>query len=332
MTDIKGVQMTDYMGSNAKPKIITAAVLESMEFEPVAWAVPDILPEGLTLLAGKPKMGKSWLALGLCLAVASGGVALGTRRVEAGEVLYLALEDNPRRLQRRLQAMGAESYPETLHIATEWNNADEGGVKELDEWLSEHPNCRLVVVDTIKKLRSRKRAGKNAYDVEYEDLEPLLKLTHKHGTSILVVTHFRKDTEVDDPYDAISGSTGLTGAVDGVMLLQRERGSADAFLYVDGRDIEESDKLALRWDVEISNWSIQGDAEKYKMSPERKAIVELLERDGPLGPKAIADKLDKNGSTIKNTLPKMVKDGQIKSSGSGLYSIVDPVDHLWNVA
>lgn len=324
--------MTDYISSNAKPKIITAADLESMEFKPVAWAVPDILPEGLTLLAGKPKMGKSWLALGICLAVASGGVALGTRRVEAGEVLYLALEDNPRRLQRRLQAMGAEPYPERLHLATEWNNADDGGVKELGEWLSEHPNCRLVVVDTIKKLRSRKRAGKNAYDIEYEDLEPLLKLTHKHATTIMVVTHFRKDTEVDDPYDAVSGSTGLTGAVDGVMLLQGERGAADAFLYVDGRDIENSQDYALRWDNHIKNWSIQGDAPKYRMSQERREIVEVLEKNAPMGPKAIAEVLDKNVSTIKNLLSKMVKDRQVKNIGSGLYSTVDCVDHLSNVA
>lgn len=238
--------------------------------------------------------------------------------------------DTPKALSGRGRGAG--------HIYLQY---EEGINYPKDEWLTDHPDCRLVVVDTIKKFRSRKRAGKNAYDVEYEDLEPLLKLTHKHSTSILVVTHFRKDTEVDDPYDAISGSTGLTGAVDGVMLLQRERGAADAFLYVDGRDIEDSQKFALRWDSQINNWSIQGDAEKYKMSPERREIVEFLEQKnatGPvtaMGPTAIAKELGKNDSTVKNTLPKMVKDKQLVNQGGKYYvdyidciDSVDPVDSV----
>ena len=111
----------------------TAADLMREELPPVRWAVPGILPEGLSLLAGKPKLGKSWLALGLAVAKASGGLALGKIPVDRGGVLYLALEDNRRRLQNRLRkVLGGDAAPEGLHIATEWARVDEGGADALE--------------------------------------------------------------------------------------------------------------------------------------------------------------------------------------------------------
>jgi hypothetical protein len=131
------------------PETVTAADLMAAELPPVRWGVRGVLPEGVTLLAGKPKLGKSWLALGLCVAVAAGGVALGTRQVEQGDVLYLALEDNRRRLQTRLGKMLCGPAPEGLEIATSWPKLDEGGVEALGAWLGEHPEARLVAVQSI---------------------------------------------------------------------------------------------------------------------------------------------------------------------------------------
>ncbi len=126
----------------------TAADLMREELPSVRWAVPGILPEGLSLLAGKPKLGKSWLALGLAVAKASGGVALGKIPVDRGEVLYLALEDNRRRLQGRLRkVLDGDPPPEGLHIATEWARVDEGGAEDLDDWLAVHPDAASELIE-----------------------------------------------------------------------------------------------------------------------------------------------------------------------------------------
>ena len=216
-------------------------------------------------------MGKSWLAYGLRIAVATGGVALGTRPVEKGEALYLALEDNERRLQRRLKILLAgDSVPEGLHLATEWPGWDAGGVEALDAWLRNHPDARLAAIDTLKRVRPRASGNRSMYDVDYEALAPLVPVAARHNVAILVVHHNNQMVNPEDTFDAISGSTGLTGAVDGMLVMKRERGSADAILYVDGRDIEESEALALAWDPALASWSLKGDAEEYRMSPERR--------------------------------------------------------------
>jgi RecA-family ATPase len=158
-------------------KPITAAELMDMEFEPTRWVVQDVLPEGLSLLAGKPKKGKSWMALGMCEAVAVGGVALGSKRVDRGDTLYLALEDNKKRLQKRLRkVLDGRRAPETMHLHMEWPRLDEGGADQLDEWLTDHPEARLVVIDTLAKIRKPAR-GANVYAEDYAALELLLPLT-----------------------------------------------------------------------------------------------------------------------------------------------------------
>lgn len=307
---------------NGRPETFTAADLMAREPPPVRWAVPGLVPEGVTLLAGKAKMGKSWLVLGLCIAAATGGVALGKVPVERGEALYLALEDNPRRLYNRLGKLleGADP-PAGFHMATEWPRLGEGGEEALGAYLEEHPATRLVVVDTLKKIRPRAFGNRAAYDLDYEALEPLLPLAAEHGVAIVVNHHLRK-MEADDPLDAISGSTGLSGGVDGALVLKRERGRADAFLYVTGREIEEERELALRWDQELANWTIVGDAAEYKISEERAAILRTLEdADGPMTPTEVADAMDKRVGTTKKTMWTMMRDGQLKSD-SGRYSVI----------
>jgi hypothetical protein len=308
----------DRRRKNVPPPTMSAADLMRLELPEAKWAVPGVLPEGVTILAGKPKIGKSWLGLGLGIAVGAGGRALGQIAVEAGEALYMGLEDNTRRLQKRMRKMLAgREAPRRLEVITEWPQLDDGGVEALDAWLDKRPDARLVVVDTLKKIRPREAGSRSVYDLDYEALEPLVPLASGRGVAILVVHHLRK-LEAGDPLDMISGSTGLTGGVDGAMVLKRDRGKQDATLVVDGRDIEEPSELALRWDAEIASWSLMGDAEEYRKSEERRRILELLERfDEPMWPKEIAEALGKNRSTTRVLLANMKQDGQVEDTGRG---------------
>src|SRR5215211_7770176 len=303
---------------NAPPTTMSAAALMEKELPPVKWAVSGVLPEGVTILAGKPKMGKSWLALGLCVSVSAGGGALGKIPAERGGALYLGLEDQERRLQRRLKKiLAGRAAPEGLEVTWSWPRLDQGGVEALRNYLEERPDTRLLVIDTLKKIRPRDGQSRSVYDLDYEALEPLLPLASGRGVAILVVHHLRK-LEAGDPLDMISGSTGLTGGVDGAMVLKRDRGKQDATLVVDGRDIEEPAELALRWDAEIAAWSLTGDAEEYRQSEERRRILELLERmDAPMWPKDIAEALEKNRSTTRVLLANMKQDGQVQDTGQG---------------
>jgi hypothetical protein len=301
------------------------------ELPPVREVVPGMVPEGVTLFVGKPKMRKSLTALGLCIAISTGGVAFAKVPVERGEALYLALEDNKRRIKKRLRAMlpgGADLSG--FHLALEWPRLDEGGVEALEEKLVAHPDLRLVVIDTLAKVRPR-ALGRNVYLEDYAALEGLLPLAAKHRIAIVVIHHLRK-MAASDPLDEISGSTGLSGGVDGVMLLKRDRGRADAFLYVDGRDIEEPRELALRWDTDLASWSLAGDAEEYRVSQERQNIIGVLEDAGePMAPKEVAELLDKAPNTVKYLMWRMSKDGQLETVGKGRYSLTanpaNPLTH-----
>ena len=317
--------------TGAPPETMTAAELLDMVLPAAKWAVPGVLPEGVTLLAGKPKMGKSWLALGLCIAVASGGRALGKILVEEGETLYLALEDNKLRLQKRLRKMLAgRGGPRRMHWHLNWRRLDDVGVEDLDRWLEARPGCRLVVIDTLKMVRPKTTGKRGVYDDDYEALEPLLPLAAKHGVAILVVHHLRK-MEAGDPLDMISGSTGLTGGVDGALVLKRDRGKQDATLVVDGRDIEEPSELALRWEADIATWSFMGDADEYRMSEERREIVDLLRRIGEsLGPKDIAQMLGRNYGAVRVMLSEMVKDGLIVNPSRGKYTTTNNTNNTNN--
>lgn len=312
------------------PSILSADDLLSKKFPEPKYAVPGILPEGLTVLVGKPKLGKSWLVLGIAIAVASGGRVLGNISVEKGDVLYLGLEDGERRLQSRLRGVLNDGpIPTGLFTATHWRGIADGGLDGIEGWLQDHPSARLVVIDTLKRIRPPDRAGR-LYDGDYDAVAPLGDLAKRYGVSIVVVHHTRK-MDGEDPVDLVSGSTGLTGAADGICVLTRQRKHTGAELFATGRDFEER-SLALEWDNEILQWRSIGDASTFRMSEERRAIIDVIkDHGGTATPKFIAEALDKKPGTVRKNLSDMKSDGQVISDSSGNYSINEMLDNTGNI-
>jgi hypothetical protein len=301
-------------------KTFSAAELMAREFSPLRWAIMSLLAEGLFILAGRPKLGKSWLVLNFALAIASGGFALGTIRVEAGDVLYCALEDGARRLQERLRrALRGGKVPDGLHFATEWRVFDVGGHDDLEDWIKAHPNVRLIVFDTLERVRPNEDPKARIYHSDYEAVKGLQDLAKEYGICILVVHHTRKQ-EASDHLDLVSGSTGLTGAADGILILKRSRGDSDATLTANGRDFPDTE-LALKFDPELCDWRALGDAAEYRLSIERRAVLELLRRDSPLTPKEISVELKRDYGATKKLLFDMRQAEQVHADGKGRYSL-----------
>jgi len=301
---------------HGQPSIFSLPDLLSWELPPVRWTIPEILPEGLTLLAGKPKLGKSWLALSVALSIAAGGVALGAQPVTKGDVLYLALEDNARRLQSRARRL-LESMTETpsnLDFALGWPRLGEGGLAYLEEYLKAHPDLRLVVIDTWARVAPPSGERRcSQYEGDYESLTPLKRLADTYHVSILAVHHLRK-TGSSDVLDEIIGSTGVTGAVDGTMILKRDRGQTEATLFVTGRDVEREQQLALSFDATTALWTLVGNAEELCCTRARQEILDLLREQGPDGMKTreIAEALQKNYHTTRSLLRKMEESGDVR--------------------
>ncbi len=229
---------------------LSAEQLLAKEFAPLKWAIPEIVPEGLTILAGAPKIGKSWLCLDLALAIAGGGRALGTVPVERGNVLYLALEDSQRRLKERLdRLLGGAPIPGELEFISMDHNLprwDHGGKPYIQVWLDGHPGTRMVIIDTFAKFKPQQQVASGVYDQDYRSVQEMLWLARKRRIALVVVHHTRKALS-EDPVASISGSFGLAAGVDGTLVLKRERGRMDAVLHVIGRDVHDKE-LALRWD------------------------------------------------------------------------------------
>lgn len=296
-----------------------AAELMATEFPPPRWAVPGLVPEGLSFLAGAPKLGKSWLALNLAVAVASGGVALGRIPVEAGDVLLLALEDVPRRLKERLtRVLAGSPPPERLTITTECEAIPDGGAERIRRWLTAHPGARLVVVDVFARVRGRSDQRASLYDQDYGAAARLKALADEFGVPFVVVHHVRK-AAAEDFLDALSGTSGLAGAADAVLVLTRSRGASQATLKLTGRDVEEAE-FPLAFDASIGTWTLlEGPASDYELQDTRRRIVQYLRDEGPSTPTRIAEALELNPNTVKVTVRRMVEAGQVDTDGAGHY-------------
>lgn len=303
--------------------VMSAAELYLREFAAPKEAVVGLLPEGLTVLAGRPKLGKSWLALNLASYVALGMPALGKFQVSKGTTLYYALEDNPRRLQRRLHTIFPEGgVPEGLGLSVSLPRLDAGGIEALDRDLDGRPGCRLAIIDTLARIRPPKKRNEDSYQADADFGAQLQKLAFERSLALVIVHHLRK-AESEDVFERVSGTTGLTGSADAILVLERQRGTSDAVLHVTGRDIEEAE-YALRFDSDVGSWNCVGSAQEVRLTRERQDVIELLRRAPlPMTPKEVAEALGKPAGPMRALLWKMSKDGHVRTGlKSGTYAPV----------
>jgi hypothetical protein len=305
-------------GANSS-SIRTAASLRNKVFEPIKFIVPGFIVEGCTILAGRPKLGKSWFMLDAGLAVASGGRCLGDIQCGQGDVLYLAMEDNERRLQSRMtKLLGyADEWPARFQYATEWPRANAGGLDKIREWIVAAKKPRLIVVDVLAMFRSPRDPKQSPYESDYEAVQALQRIAGDTGVAIAIVHHLRKSAAEVDPFEKVSGTLGLSGGVDTVLILDRD--SNGATLYGRGRDIEEIEK-AVEFVREICRWRVLGQAAEVRRSDERSAILDALrEAAEPLSPREVADLTGHSYDAVRQTLIRMAKAGEVKKTKRGQY-------------
>ena len=275
---------------------IDGETLMSQPLTPLNFVVDTLLSQGLHILAGSPKVGKSWLALWLAVTVAKGDPVWGMG-VKQGTTLYLCLEDSTLRIQNRLFEI-TEDAPANVHFTTNSNTLGKGLEEQLRAFLTEHPDTVLVIIDTLQMIRG---AGyDNTYANDYRDLSVLKHIADTHGISILLVHHLRKMND-DDPMNMISGTTGLSGATDSNFVLRKsQRRENTATLYCTGRDIPYRE-LALEFDGEDHVWKLLSDDCEQKEQPNERILFllsELLRRQPEISApaKALLEKIDPAGT------------------------------------
>jgi hypothetical protein len=305
----------------------TAPQLLAEVFTPSKFAVPGIVAEGCNILAGGPKVGKSWLALGISVAVSTGGKALGKIDVKQGSVLYLALEDTGRRLQDRLRkVLGPNPAPPGLTFTTACPPLPAGGADRIEGWLKANGDARLVVIDVLAKVRGITPPGVQAYDADYTAISRAKSIADRYEVAVVLVHHDRK-ADADDFVNAISGTHGISGAADALLLLKRTRGDADGVLHVTGRDIDET-RYALNFDPKLGLWTaLEGDPIQHIIHETRATILAHIKTHPGQGPKQIADATGLSHDLVKKTCPRMAEDGQLATDGRGHYR---PIETLFD--
>ena len=276
-------------------KTIDGETLMSQPLTPLNFTVDTLLSQGLHVLAGSPKVGKSWLALWLAVTVAKGEPVWGMG-VKQGTTLYLCLEDSTLRIQNRLFEI-TEDAPANVHFATESCVLGRGLEAQLCTFLAEHPDTVIIIIDTLQMIRG---AGfDNTYANDYRDLSALKRIADAHGIAILLIHHLRKES-ADDVFSRISGTTAISGAVDSSFtLVEERRGSGRAKLSCIGRDIEYRE-LTLERSAE-NVWELVSDSRTQPEPPGGRIVLLLSEflreRAEFIGtPTELAERIDPAGT------------------------------------
>ena len=250
-------------------------------YPPKIQIVDGLIYNGTYLFVGAPKVGKSFFMAQLGYHV-SMGLPLWGYSVKKGTVLYLALEDDYARLQKRLSRMFGMESTDNFHFATKSKNLNEGLEEQLNQFVKEHKDARLIIIDTLQKVREV-GGDKFSYASDYDIVTKLKRFSDEHGICLLVVHHTRK-MESSDSFDMISGTNGLLGAADGAFVMQKEKRTENkAILELAGRD-QQDQRLELKFNRELCVWElVKAETELWKEPPDPllEAIANVVSSEQP---------------------------------------------------
>jgi hypothetical protein len=246
-------------------------------------------------------------------------------------VLYLALEDNRRRLQSRIRMIwqSLAPPPKRLRLVTEWPRGDRGAAA-IREWIAAHPGARLVIVDVLAAFRELGNGrDQTLYEGDYLAVRALQAIASETGVAIVVVHHTRKSaSESGDAFELISGTLGLSGAADTAIILNRD--GQGCTLYGRGRDVTEFE-VAVTFDKTSCQWQVLGEVDEVRRSDERASILTVLtDATEPMNPQEIAAEADMSRNNVDRLLGKMGKAGEVVKLGRGKYVHPDRADLLSN--
>jgi hypothetical protein len=290
------------------------------------WIIPGILSEGLNLLAGAPKQGKSMLALNLALTIAGGGSSLGNQPVSASDVLYLSLEDKQRRIKDRGLKMMPVIVPDLqeeagrrLTITTDWPRQDQKGLQLIDLWMAKVQRPGLVIIDVWNRFAPQQQPRANAYSQDAEAMGEVKRFVEKRGITALIIHHTRKPglKEPDDFVQEVSGTMGLSGTADGILVLVRSRQDKQAVLNVTGRDVSEQE-LILEFDGTSLTWkSLRTSGAHLEGKVQTKVInyLRALAGEGAYCPD-IAIALGEKPDSVRKALGRLLVDRIVRKKGN----------------
>jgi RecA-family ATPase len=314
-------------------------------FPALTYAVPGIVPEGLTVLAGAPKVGKSWIVLDWLLAVASGsGRALGCISMPGPRhVLYMALEDGDRRMQDRCRRLLYSKYRPADPIPAQFQylTAVTPGqlIATIAAWLEVY-QAGLVVVDTLGRALPPAYSGETPYSRDYRVMSDLKAVADAWPGCSLLMSHHDRKAVVSDFVDSVSGTNGIAGGADTVLVLTRDRNQSDGLLQVTGRDVSEG-AYALTFDN--GAWTLEGGSLETaaKAAVARRAeiglggrsrdIIEAVSRRGePVSPAVVGAELDMSNDAAGKYMRRLAEAGRIEKTDRGLYTLPAEVSECPN--
>ena len=253
-------------------EVVDGETLMDMQFPKSRFCIQSLLPQGVSILGGAPKIGKSWMVLDWCVRIAK-GESVWSLPTEKGTVLYLCLEDSLARIQDRMNCI-TDEVPSNLYVATKSESIETGLIQQIQNFIITHTDTTLIVIDTFQMIRNN--SSELSYANDYNEIGKLKQYADEMSISILLVHHLRKQGD-SDPLNKLSGTTGISGAVDAVFVLDKDkRNENKANLLCTGRDIEQRE-FQLSFNKENCTWDLINDSLENPVSTMPQEMIDFIE-------------------------------------------------------